>query len=345
MAEKVRVGVIGLGMGQLHAERYRDCPGAELVALCDSNEARLHDVASRNYAWRTYTLADEVLADPDVQAVSIAVPNSLHYPMTMQALAAGKHVMCEKPLAMNAQQAEEMVAESRRRNLRLMVHFNNRFTATAQAVKRAIDAGAVGDIYFSRAVWHRKRGIPNLGSWFTQKSLSGGGALIDLGVHRLDLALYFMGYPRPVSVSGATYNHLGKELGERQAKPFDVEDLATGYIRFENGATLVLEASWASNSEKKEDQLVQVFGTKGGALIRNWDEEYQFEARLFHGAGDEVTVEHPCLWDHDETAQAHFCRALQEGFEPSASGEQGVVVMRLLDALYESARTGAEVRL
>src|SRR5690349_5243449 len=153
MADKVRVGVIGLGMGQLHAERYRDSHLAELVALCDSNEERLHDVASRNYAWRTYTLADELLADPDVQAVSIAVPNSLHYPMTMQALAAGKHVMCEKPLAMNVQQAQEMVDEARRRNLRLMVHFNNRFTATAQAIKRAIDAGAVGHVYFARAVW------------------------------------------------------------------------------------------------------------------------------------------------------------------------------------------------
>jgi len=343
--EQVRVGVIGMGMGRNHAVHYRDCPEADLVAICDVDEGRLAEKAAEVHPRRTYTRYEDLIADPEIDAVSIALPNVLHAPVTLQALEAGKHVMCEKPLAMNAGEAEGMVATARRLGRTLMVHFNVRFNPTSQAVKHAIDQGALGHIYYARSVWHRKRGIPRLGGWFTQQQLSGGGALIDLGVHRLDLALWLMDYPKPVSVTGVTYGHLGKQLGDREGKEFDVDDLAAGFIRFDNGASLTMETSWASNSEKREDQWTQLFGIDGGALIRNLHEGYDFEARIFRNVDGEVVTEEPHVPEPRETAQQHFCRAILSGTEPMATGEQGLVVMRLLDALYESAASGYEVRL
>jgi predicted dehydrogenase len=343
--ERVRVGIIGMGMGRNHGVSYREAPEAELVALCDADAGRLAEKAAELHPWRTYERYEDLLADGDIDAVSVALPNFLHAPVTLAALEAGKHVLCEKPLAMNAAEGEEMVAAARRRGLTLMVHFNVRFNPTSQAVKRAIEGGALGDIYYGRTVWHRKRGIPKLGGWFTRKEMSGGGALIDIGVHRLDLALWLMGFPRPVSVTGATYGFLGRQLGEREGKSFDVDDLAAGFIRFENGATLTMETSWASNSEKREDQWTQLFGVRGGAIIRNTDEGYNFEARVLRDVEGEVVTEVPETPEPLETAQQHFCRAILNGTETMAPGEQGLTVMRLLDAIYESSRSGQEVQL
>lgn len=343
--ETVRVGVIGVGMGRNHAIHFRDSPEAELVALCDIDEGRAHQVAQEVHPRRIYTRYEDLLADPEIQAVSIALPNYLHAQVTLHALEAGKDVLCEKPLAMNAGEAERMVALARRLGRKLMVHFNVRFNPTSQAVKRAIDEGALGPVYYARSVWHRSRGIPKLGGWFTRRSASGGGALVDIGVHRLDLALWLMGYPRPVSVTGAAYSHLGRILAEREEKTFDVDDLAAAFIRFEDGATLTLETSWASNSEKREDQWTQLFGIRGGALIRNTDEGYHFEARIFRDVDGEVIPEVPETPEHLETAQQHFCRCILNDTQPMATGEQGLTVMRIMDAIYASAETGREVTL
>lgn len=342
---KVGAGVIGLGMGKVHAAHYQECPEADLIALCDMDEGRLASVAEHTHPRRTYREIDAFLADPELEAVSIALPNALHAEIAIRCLEAGKHVLCEKPLAINAIEGRKMVEVARQTGMTLMVGFNNRFRRKALAVKAAIDCGALGRIYFARAVWHRTRGIPGLGTWFTRKSLSGGGALIDLGVHRLDLALWYMGYPRPVAVSGAVYDHLGKRAAAAQGMPFEVEDLGVGFIRFEDGATLVLEASWATNSQKREDQSVQLYGIDGGAVFRNWDEGYEFEARLFRGNDEAVWIEEPQYHGAIETPQQHFCRAILDGRETMAPGEQGLTLMRILDALYESARTGREVRL
>ena len=342
--EKVRVGVIGVGMGRHHAVRYRECEQAELVALCDANPERLAAVADELGVERRFTSVEEMLQLPGLQAVSVALPNFLHAPVSLQALEAGCHVMCEKPLAMNAGEARQMVETARRVGGKLMVHFNVRFNPTSQLVKREVDSGRLGDIYYARSVWHRNRGIPGLGGWFTDKARSGGGALIDIGVHRLDLALWLMGYPRPVSVTGVTYSDLGRDLAARQEKTFDVDDLAAGFIRFENGASLTLETSWASNTGKREDQWTQLLGRKAGALIRNTDEGYHFEAQLFEerdGRMETLPLEGPL--PYAESAQQHFARCILEDRETMAPGEQGLIVMQILDAIYESAATGREV--
>jgi predicted dehydrogenase len=334
-----------MGMGRNHAVNFRDMSEATLVAICDVNADRVAQVAQEVHPWRTYTNYEDLLADNDIDAVSLALPNALHERVVLQALEAGKHVLCEKPLAMNAAEGARMVEAARRLDRKLMMHFNYRFYPSSQAIKRAIDEGALGHIYFARTIWHRKRLIPNLGGWFTQKAMSGGGALIDLGVHRLDLALWLMGYPKPVSVTGVAYGFLGQRAGAAEGKIFDVDDFAAGFIRFENGACLEIEASWATNSEKREDQSTQLYGVHAGAVMRNWDEGYQYEARLFRSNEHDVWTEEPPVPEHLETPQQHFCRSIIHNFEPMATGEQGLVVMRLLDALYESAATGREVRL
>ncbi len=345
MSERVRVGIIGLGMGRNHAIGFRDCPEATVVSLCDQDEERCHRVAAEVHPWRTTGSVEEILADPDIDAVAIALPNRLHASVAIEAFNRGKHVLCEKPLAMDAAEAGAMLEAARSADRTLMVHFNYRFQPASRAIWAAVQAGTLGEIYFSRSVWHRTRGIPGMGGWFTRRESSGGGALIDLGVHRLDLALWLMGHPRPVSVSGSCYDHLGRQQAEREGKTFDVDDLAAAYIRFEGGATLVLESSWASNSEKREDQSTQLFGTRGGAVMRNWDEGYQYEARLFldrESWVEAVVPEYPTVV---ESAQQHFCRSILSGTIPIGSGAEGLMVMRILDAIYESAQSGREVRL
>ncbi len=346
MSEQIKVAVIGVGMGKHHAECYQRCPRAELVALCDQDERRLAEVAGILGVERTFTDTEELFRLPGLQAVSVALPNFLHAPVTIAALNAGLHVMCEKPLAMNAGEAAEMVATARRVGRQLMVHFNTRFNETSRLIKHAVEDGDLGSLYFGRTLWHRNRGIPGLGGWFTRKDRSGGGALIDIGVHRLDLALWLMGFPKVRSVSASTYSHLGEQLGERQGKSFDVDDLAAGFLRFENGASMTFEISWASQTEKREDMCTHLMGTKGGAIIRNIDEGYTMEARLLIDVGGSLMEAEPrTRLPGVETAQAHFVHCLLEGRETLAPGEQGLAVMRVLDAIYESARTGREVYL
>ncbi len=340
------VGVIGVGVGRGHIGDYMRCPEARLLAICDQDAGRLATAAQEFGIESTYTDYDAMLQHPGLQAVSIALPNFLHAPVALAALGAGKHVLCEKPLALNAVQAAEMVQAARQRGLTLMVNFNYRFGDAAWMIHRAVEAGELGDVYYARTGWLRNRGIPGVGGWFTTKKLSGGGALIDLGVHRLDLALWYMGYPRPVSVSGATYGAFGQALAARQGKTFDVDDLAVGFVRFENGATLALEASWAGNSEKREDMFTYVYGTKGGAVMRNTGEGYDFEARLFVEIAGTLQEARPLARPEGlESVRDHFVRSILAGREPIAPGEHGLTLMRIIDGLYASAESGREVRL
>jgi predicted dehydrogenase len=344
--DKLGVGVIGVGVGRGHIREYLDCPEANLLALCDQDPVRLAEAAERYGVATTYTDYHEMLHHPGLQAVSIALPNFLHAPVTIDALNAGKHVLCEKPPALNAQQAAEMVATARRKGLTLMINFNFRFGDAAWMIHNAIEAGTLGDIYYARTGWLRNRGIPGLGGWFTDKKLSGGGGLIDLGVHRLDLALWYMGYPEPVAVSGATYGEFGKALAARQGKSFDVDDLATGFVRFANGATLTIEASWAGNSEKREEMFTNLWGTKGGAILRNVGEGYDFESRLYLEVAGTLQEARPLGRPEGiETVRCHFVRRILAGQEVIAPGEQGLILMRILDAIYASAADGQEVRL
>jgi predicted dehydrogenase len=344
--QRVRFGVIGLGMGRSHVEKLRQAPHADLVAVCDMDTGRLERVGNEFWVnWRT-TNYEDLLGSPDVDAVVVALPNALHAPVAVAALRAGKHVLCEKPMARNAAEAERMLQAQRESGRKLMIHFNYRFTPAAMALYRFTQSGELGYAYHARSWWHRTRGIPGLGSWFTSKEAAGGGPLIDLGVHRLDLALWYMGYPKAVAVSGATYSALGNELASRVGKAYEVEDMASAFVRFDNGASLLLEASWAANGELREEMVTQVYGTKGGVIHRNVNASYEFEGRVFreeHGSYVSVT---PQIYPTDlDSAQEHFARSILQDTPPIATGEHGLEVMRILDAVYASAQSGAEVRL
>ncbi|MDP7252396.1 MAG: Gfo/Idh/MocA family oxidoreductase [Planctomycetota bacterium] len=343
---KVRCAVIGLGMGRHHAQNYSACPDSELYALCDIDEKRLKPLAEEMGVKKTYSSAEDLAADRKVDAVSVALPNFLHAPISIMMLEAGKHVMCEKPMATTVEEAEAMQAAARKSGRKFMMHFNTRFTPASLYIKSLVKKGLVGDVYHARTIWHRRQGIPGVGGWFTIKEKSGGGPLIDIGVHRIDLALWLMGHPRPVAVSGATFAKFGPKLPGDAGKVFSVEDFASGYVRFDNGATLSIETSWASFCERREDMSTIIFGDKGGAEHGNLGEGYEMGVKLIHTVKGQQKVEiFKTMPPPKENAQSHFVHCIQKNRTPMASAKHGVFVQKILNGLYESAETGREARM
>lgn len=336
----LRVGVIGLGMGRNHVEGYQAHPAVNVVAIADTDQERLKTIGDAKNIPGRYTSAQAMLAKEKLDIVSVVTPNAFHKPLTLEALAAGCHVLCEKPMAMNTGEAEAMLAAAQKAGRRLMINFSFRFNPQSWALKKEVQEGALGSIYFGRSVWHRRRGMPGFGGWFGTKALSGGGPLIDLGVHRLDQALWLMDYPEPDWVMGRTFNHLGTARAEREGKTFDVEDCAVGMITFKNGSALEIESSWAANISESELMETRLLGTRGGLVQRNVGGGYQFEAELYeehNGSHYDRKLMLPN--GHPPHPAAHFVDAILNDEPHIATGEEGVVVMRLLDALYESARS------
>ncbi|XHR30196.1 MAG: Gfo/Idh/MocA family protein [Chthoniobacteraceae bacterium] len=341
--KKLRIGVIGLGMGKVHIKGYLTHPSAEVSAITDMDEKRLAEVGEEFGIAKRYLSAEEMLEKEQLDLVSICTPNKFHKPLALAAFKRGCHVLCEKPMALNAAEAEEMLEAAHKAQRRIMINFSYRFNEASQALKK--QAGLIGDVYFGRTVWHRRRGMPGFGGWFGTKALSGGGPLIDLGVHRLDLALWLMGYPKPVWVLGATFNPIATAIAKAEGKTFDVEDLAAASIRFENGALLMVEASWASNQKKLEHMETALFGTLGGLSQHNVDEGYDAEAEIYlerEGCQFDMKL-HPPV-PKVESSYYHFVESIVTGNPHMATGEEGLTVMRILDAIYESARTGAPVQ-
>lgn len=288
-----------------------------------------------------------------LDAISVCVPNHLHAEVSIAALDAGLHVLCEKPMALNAGEAEKMVAAAKRSGKFLMMGFNNRFRSDSMAMKKLIGDGMYGDIYFARAGWLRRAGIPGRGSWFTTKAKSGGGALIDIGVHALDLSTWLMGTPEPVSVMGVTYAKFGVDpsrgagdWGEKVAGGiFDVDDLASAMIRFGNGATLLLEASWASHVERDE-MFVELMGTEAGSTTSGTPPRTTIYTERA-GITQDITL----LPEPQPAGSAHyyeveqFVRCVQQNRPPTSTGEDGLRIMRILDGIYASAKSGASVKI
>ena len=341
----VRVGVVGLGMGYVHIQKYLKSPDAKVQAICDQNEQLVKKIAGEFSVPQTFTDFDEFLEKAEIDAVSLVVPNYLHKSMSIAALDKGWHVMCEKPMAMNTAEAIEMRDKVRSSGRKFMIHFNQRFRDEHQYFKSVIESGKLGDMYYGSAGWRRMRGIPRFGGWFGQKKMSGGGPLIDLGVHMLDLSRWLIGGPKAVTVSASTFSHLGKSLALEQKKDFDVEDLASALIRFDNGFTLALEVSWALNFEDREKVYMELSGSKGGLSSVSYDYK-DTQICIFHEEKGAMVKSVPIKFPPSmESAQEHFIRCIMEDKEPSVSANDGVEIMRLLDAIYESARIGREVEV
>jgi predicted dehydrogenase len=354
MARKLRhvnVAVIGLGMGAAHLKGYAEHPGCTVAAVCDADAARLQRRAAEFNldASRCFTSADALLAAAaglKLDAVSVVLPNVYHAPVTIRALRAGLNVLCEKPMATSAAQARRMIAEARRARRTLGINLSFRFAPQSRALKDIVDSGRLGRVYYAHTRWWRQRFLPGFGGWFSTKKLSGGGPVIDLGVHRMDLAMWLMGGPRPVSVSAAVYNPIGSRLAREQQKAFDVEDLGAAFVRFEGGATLTLEASWAGYCGKDEDMVTEILGERGGIVQRNLGEGYDFEARVYTEEGGSLaeTLVGRRLAPAP-SPYADFVDALLEGRPTLATAEDGLRVQQVLDAIYRSAALGREVRV
>ncbi len=334
-----RVAVVGAGIGRAHVEGYL-AAGAEVAVICDLDPAKAAAVALKwNIAPRIESDFGAILADDSISAVSICTPNSLHAPMAVAAMRAGKHVLCEKPLALNAPDAQ-LIADCARDTGRIcMVSHVLRFRDDVLELKGRV--GDIGEIYYARALARRVSGIPKWGGWFTQQRLSGGGPLIDTGVHVLDLAWWLAGCPIPLRASGTTYakfgpaqTHLGAGGAHNPGGVFDVEDLAAGLVRFENGLSIHFEASWAISAEGDE-RFCHLHGTRGALL---WEDEPKFV-----GENDEVERLTPGAGGAWKREMEHFLAAIQSGQAPDPDAGQGVTMMRMLDALYLSAREEREV--
>jgi predicted dehydrogenase len=346
--EQIKVGIIGVGIGQAHIKGYAKVPRAKVVALCDVNTERAAQVAKSCGLEGVQIFADhrEMLDSSAVDAVSVCVPNSLHRPIAVDALNAGKHVLCEKPLAMNARDAQKIADAAEKNKRKCMVAQVQRFRPDTRYLKQLIAGGELGDIYYAHTGCLRQRGIPGYGGWFTTKEMSGGGPMIDIGVHFLDLTWWLCGCPQPVAAFGATYAEFGPKgrgagsWGDKKPSgTFTVEDLAVGMIRFDSGLTINLEVSWALNS-RKSSHWAELFGTEGGC---EWGENFGIYREL-NGALSSTHVHLP-EGDAWQGETEHFVDCILNNSTPDPDATQGVTMMKMLDAIYKSAETKKEVAI
>src|SRR5262245_32777284 len=262
----LRVGVIGAGWpGERHAEGYLASGLAQVVAVSDLEPARRAAFATEYAVLRSYADYNDLLADREIEAVSVALPNFLHAPATLAALEAGKHVLCEKPPAVTLAEARAMAETADRQGLVLAYALQRRFSPSSEVLRQRLAQGALGEIYHSRAVWTRTWGVPEgVGGWFTDPARAGGGALIDIGIHVMDLAWFLMGCPAPTTVSGQVYNKYPEQT--------QTDDSAFALIRFADGRSLQVEASWVL-AQEADHMGVHLYGTGGGAFVddRNLD--------------------------------------------------------------------------
>jgi predicted dehydrogenase len=351
MENKIRIGVIGTGsISGVHLNAYKNNPNVEIYALCDINEERVKAAAEKYGVTRIFTDMHEMLKLEEIDAVSVCTWNSQHAPCTIAALDAGKHVICEKPMATSAVEARAMKAAADRNGKLLMIGFVRRFGNDCEILQDFISKDYFGELYYTKATYLRRKGNP--GGWFGDKSRSGGGPLIDLGVHVIDLVRYLLGNPKPVSVYGATFQKLfdrrnvkdtvGYSSASRTANDIcDVEDLASAMIRFDNGAVLSIEASFSLNL-KKDEGKIELFGTKAGAKL---DPSLEIYSEINdYMANVQLTTKTDLDFNGlFEKEINHFVSCVKDGIECKAPAQDGIELMVILDAIYESARTGHEV--
>lgn len=339
------VGIVGPGgIAKAHARACANLPGVRVKAIAGGRPERARAFQEQFAVADVYADYSDLLKDPAIDGIIVCTPNALHAPVTVAALEAGKHVLVEKPLAHNAEAADQIVAAQAATGKTVVLGMNNRFRADV-VVARQYARELCGEIYYGRCGWFRRRGIPGWGTHFTRKDLSGGGPLVDIGVHMLDLCLDFMGYPEPISAVGAAYAKFGPEkrgfMTTRESDfsqgYYDVEDLASAHLRFANGAAVMLETSWAAETADRD--WVEVLGTKGGVRVSQG--KVQVFAEQFGRPVDLFPVipqTHPEQMRTDLVQ--HFVHCCRTGEEPVASARTGLLLNRIFDAVYASAAAG-----
>ncbi len=355
MADKIGIGIIGAGgiAEHEHIPAYLQQPDARIVAVADVVAERAQALAEKNAIPRAYGAIEDLLLDPDVEAVSVTTPNAFHAPISLAALEAGKHVFCEKPPATSADEVRRVKTLAERSGKTLYYCLNNRFRPDVMQLRRYVQSGELGEIYYAKTWTIRRRGAP--GGWFANKQMSGGGALIDIGVHCIDWTLFIMGNPQPVEIFGVTYSKIKKyELEDHRTwsppevrgqaqmeRVVDVDDLATALIRLDNGATLSVEVSWSLNVEQNHENT-ELFGTRAGASMRPlkvFRDEYGRMVNL------EVKMpERPSVSGHSRAIR-NFLDTIQGKDKPVVTPDDGIRIMQILDGIYASAESGKSVTI
>lgn len=342
----VRVVLIGTGgFGKAHARLWQQTPGAELVGVYDSAPEVAQQAAEKLELKRVYRSLEEAVGEPRADAVDVCTPNRAHAPVAIAALDAGKHCLCEKPLAPTAEEIRRMIVARDRSGKLLMTAQHMRFEQRSLALKKLIDAGDLGRVYYARARWLRRRMAPTTPGFLSREQAVHGPGL-DLGVHVLDLAMHFMGHPKPTAVSGFTARELarqqnvGNQWGQYRSEDFEVEDFAAALIRFAGGAALTLEVSWLFNMSEPETCAVSLHGTGGGACwpdlrLNCVREGLLVNSQIISNTADE---------GHKNELEA-FCDAIRGGGRSPVPAEQSLTIARILEALYASAESHREVRL
>ena len=348
----LKVGVIGVGgIARSHMPGWAASPHAEVVAGCDLDEDVLNNWGQLHGVSNLSTRPEELFDDPDIDIIDVCTPSNYHAPIAIAALDGGKHVLCEKPLAPNPGAVRDMIAARDAADKMLMTAQHFRFRGISKALKTEIDTGALGDVYHARAWMLRRASAPMKPGSLTKKH-SGGGACIDIGVHILDLTLWMMGNPNPVTVSGVTRDTLARIPGAFSAKEeapydtkiWDVEEMAAAFVRFENGATLMLEVSWMlHHGIPGEDLQMWLYGTGGGS---HWPscEIYQSNYTTRQLYNRKLTLTKDKLKAHAQEC-VEFARAIVDGSPSPVPAEQSLQVMTILDAIYQSQESGREVVL
>jgi predicted dehydrogenase len=351
MSDKLKVGIVGMGtIGPVHADAYVNSGEAEIVGICDLLPQKLELHGNKLGVKNRYKDYRQLLAG-DAQAISVCVPNAMHKEIAIAALQAGKHVLLEKPMALNSTQAADICTAGRKAKGILQIGMVNRQKPDAQVLRQCIKDGMLGDIYHIRAVLIRRRGIPGMGGWFTTKAKSGGGPMIDLGVHWFDLSMWLSDLWKPTLVSARTYAKFGNDMKNYKyvsmwAGPpnykgkFDVEDYSTGFVRFGNKATMSFEISWAANAQ--DESFVEVLGDKGGARLFG---EKPLTILTEHGGQlVDIAPQYNSKVNAFHAQAKKFISACRGEIEPVATGQQGQTISRLLDAIYASSTQGKEVK-
>ncbi|MBK0330756.1 Gfo/Idh/MocA family oxidoreductase [Brachybacterium sp. MASK1Z-5] len=353
----IRAGVVGIGWaGQQHMAAYDAAPGVELVAIAGMEDDVRAELSERYGIEATYRDWESMIARGDLDVVSVAVPTFLHAPIAIGALRAGAHVLSEKPIARTGEEGQAMVDAAREAGRVLEVVFNHRRRGDIEAIAAAVEDGTVGRPYHARAMWLRRAGIPALGSWFTNAEMSGGGPLVDLGVHVLDWTLHIMGEPRVTAVSAVTHAELGPRglggaVGGAKSgadSAYEVEDLASALLRLEGGGSIMLETSWAAHRATPDEFGITLYGTDGGADLKVEGYAPSGELTLFTGDGEDAIdtpITAPEGRGHGAVVERFLEHVRDEASWAQHDGGVGLSRARIVDACYASARQGREVRL
>ncbi|WP_455793631.1 Gfo/Idh/MocA family protein [Clostridium butyricum] len=366
---KLQVAVIGCGgiANQKHFPALTSQKDkCEIVAFCDIVKERAEQAAIKYgvEGSKVYTDYNELLQDKDIDVVHVCTPNVAHCPITVAAFERGKHVMCEKPMAATTEDAQKMMDAWKKSGKKFTIGYQNRFRTDAQALKRSCEEGKLGDIYFAKAHALRRRAVPTWGV-FPDKSKQGGGPLIDIGTHALDITLWCMDNYKPATITGSVFEKLGhlpeaaegNMFGPWDPEAYEVEDSAFGYIKMENGATIFLESSWALNIKDSREAATTLCGTKAGAEMIGGMSQQGYDLVFNETTGGVLTEEHIS----DTGAIAFFegstggtpevkeCKqwleAIIEDKEPLVKPEQAFVVTEILDTIYKSSEQGKEIKL